>query len=111
MEEKFELLIDGFPIIEHRLVWSNDYQHWYLQYFDAKFELEWESFATIEYQKNSNSMTYKRRFGFYLEDYKSEHEMKDAEQRFEKFMEVYLEENKFYFLLNRPEDTFEQDEK
>lgn len=104
MEDKFHVDIDGFPIIEQRLSWSNDYQHWYLQYFDTKFELEWEYFATIAYQENSSNMTYKSRFGFYSEDFKNEHEMEDAKDRFNKFMEVYLEENKFYFLLNRPEE-------
>ncbi|MED4262376.1 hypothetical protein [Priestia aryabhattai] len=103
MEEKFELLIDGFPIIEQRLAWSHDYQHWYLLYYDAKYLSQWESFATIEYQKDSNIMTYKSRFGFSQEDYNGKNEMIDAEQRFKKFMELYLEENKFYFLLNRPE--------
>lgn len=113
MKDKFQINIDGFLIHEYRLSWSNDYQHWYVLYYDEKYPSEWESFATIEYEENSSSMTmtYKSRFGFYPEDFKNELEMKDAEQRFAKFMDVYLEENKLFFLLNSPERVFEQDEK
>ena len=97
MPDRFKMIIDGFEICVRKLYWLEETQRWYVHYYDEKFPLRFNEQASIRYV--DNVLTFESKY-----NYNNQRGIHDGEKRFLQFIEEYIEENRFYFLLNKPED-------
>ncbi len=108
MSSNYELIVDGVKMKETNIEWSDNENLWYVSIIDTKYEevlqgLGAASYCAVYY--SGRELVYQDwSFKHLLDEsvFKSKDDYLDAKKRVATFMNHYVEENKFYFLLDKP---------